>query len=305
MNQPTQDRVHLLLLPGQLDRLLQRRAEVIGSPGLSAQALSDAWRDAAAVWEALGRAEAGVADEACILPLPDTCQPHIDRLSALTGVQRSFEIVPVSFGLVPLAQLVVSQHYLTESSLQALAPAGAPLPSLEEQLALCLPTGPQGPQPALRTVYTSADEMVLACDSHDVRWLGTRCMAGSDLGAIDVPGHVDMLVGAALGYSSNLVNVILHGGRVVLHNGHHRVQALRRLGATHVPCLIQVCARADEVMAVASGSVRDHFDLLFEAPRPPLAHDFDHAGLTCSLQTPRMRHELRVRVQVERRKVAW
>lgn len=298
------DALTLLLAPGQLSHLLGVRARVVGDPGLSIDALADAWRAAGPIWQALFKREAGAADQARTLPLPPETRAHIEALVACPGVRRTFEVVPVGFALAPIDALVSSQLTLTHSTLAALAPAGRALPSLQEQLALCLPLAPDAGPQALRVVHQSAQEIVLVADSHDVRLLGTQALEGAALGTVDVRGHLQVVAGALLGQSVNLVNVISHQGRLVLNNGHHRVEALRRLGARHVPCLVQVCPSREEVMEVASREVRENYGLYFETPRPPLLRDFAVPGLSCTLRTPRMRREIRVSISVDSRMVA-
>jgi hypothetical protein len=77
-----------------------------------------------------------------------------------------------------------------------------------------------------------------------------------------------------VGFGSNFVNAIQSDDRLLLHNGHHRVCALRALGITHAPCIVQTVTRLDELRLVASRSVQDDPGFYFRSKRPPLLKDF-------------------------------
>lgn len=60
------------------------------------------------------------------------------------------------------------------------------------------------------------------------------------------------MLALSVGFTTNVLNVVRYGARVVLNNGYHRALALQELGVTHVPCLIQVCAHWEDVVAGSS-----------------------------------------------------
>jgi hypothetical protein len=289
-----------LLAPGQLSRLLRWLEQLPGSPGLSSIELADAWRAAGPHWDRLARQEAGRADEPVVLPLPPTIQTHVDAVIASPAVQRTFDAVPVAFGMVPLDQLVVSQYSLTGATVDGLAPSA---PAQEALGPLCLPLQGGDAGSGLKLVHRGPREMVFASDTHDMRMLDTRCFEGDELPALPVRGHPEAMVGLFLGLSTNLVNVLLHRRRLIINNGHHRLHALRAAGVTHVPALIQVCGSREEFEEVAPRAARDHYHPIFEAPRPPLLADFAHPALTLAVRTPPMRRELKVSFEWESRMV--
>ena len=62
--------------------------------------------------------------------------------------------------------------------------------------------------------------------------------------------------------------------RVLLHNGYHRVHAMRSLGITHAPCIVQNATRMDELELTAKSVVLDDSNFYFGSARPPLFKDF-------------------------------
>ena len=77
--------------------------------------LTELWRAVQAEYARLATAEAGAANAATIRPLPKSMAPHIARLVELEGVRRTFDTVPVAFGLVPLDALITSQYSMTQA----------------------------------------------------------------------------------------------------------------------------------------------------------------------------------------------
>jgi hypothetical protein len=61
---------------------------------------------------------------------------------------------------------------------------------------------------------------------------------------------------------------------MVLHNGYHRAYALRALGITHAPAIVETVTRKDELRIVANSSVAEDPEFYFRAARPPLLRDF-------------------------------
>jgi hypothetical protein len=87
-------------------------------------------------------------------------------------------------------------------------------------------------------------------------------------------GPIAGVVGLVVGFGSNFLNVIRVGNRLLLHNGYHRACALRGLGITHAPCIIQTVTRLDELDMTAKGTVVEDPDFYFNTARPPLLKDF-------------------------------
>jgi hypothetical protein len=77
-----------------------------------------------------------------------------------------------------------------------------------------------------------------------------------------------------VGFGSNFLNVIRVGKRLLLHDGYHRACALRRLGITHAPCIIQSVTHPDELDIVAKRRVAEDPEFYFHTARPPLLKDF-------------------------------
>ena len=89
-------------------------------------------------------------------------------------------------------------------------------------------------------------------------------------------GAVGGVLGLLVGFGSNLLNAVRSDGdgRMLLNNGYHRACALRALGVTHAPCLVQTVTRRDELALTVPSRVTDTAAFYFKSARPPLLKDF-------------------------------
>ena len=134
-----------------------------------------------------------------------------------------------------------------------------------------------------------------------MRFLDAQVIEPVSVQQAPVMGHPQAVVALSVGFSANLLNTVRYNGRIALNNGHHRALALRAMGMTHAPCLIQPCASMEDLQQAASSEILNNADLYFDAPRPPLLRDFDNPLLTHSFAAPRMRRVVTIKLDVQRR----
>ena len=277
-----------------------RQNVVADGPAYTPMALADAWRDAAAVYEALKVSEPYPPEPPAVFPLPPTIAAHCEKLLARPHLQREFDLVPVAIGMVAIAQLVSPQQRI---NLQTVPLAKAPesfgqrVAISDQELAeLCFPL--DAPTHRVEVLQEDEGSVTLIADNHDIRFLRASLSRG-DVTSYAGRGHLQQLLSLPVGFSANVLNVIRFQNRLVLNNGYHRVYALLRRGVTHVPAIIHVCRHWDDVELVGSREVSDNADVYFEGERPPLIRDFLDARLTKSFVVRSSRKFVRLRYQVE------
>jgi hypothetical protein len=81
-------------------------------------------------------------------------------------------------------------------------------------------------------------------------------------------------VALTVGFGANFLTVMHAEGRLVLTNGSHRAYALRDLGVTEVPCIIQRVTRRDELELMGVAELTGNPDRFLTAPRPPMLKDY-------------------------------
>lgn len=264
--------------------------------------LVETWRKAAVVFAGLQVSEAGAADKPEVKPLSKRLQAHVRKLASLPNFQASFPAVPVSFGMVELDKLIVSQRHITQSSVQKMT-RSLRAPLSETDLAeLCLPLTPD--TAGFGIALEENGRYVFASDTHDARFLGAKLLRPTDIKGYSVGGHVQAVLALSVGFTTNVLNVVRFGQRMVLNNGYHRAVALRKLGVTHAPCLIQVCSNWEEVGLAGSQEVYHNASVYFTAPRPPLLRDYANPALTKTFGTVRRRKQITLTYEVDTAQLA-
>jgi hypothetical protein len=288
-------------------RHLEEWLDEVGALGISGTVpdragLTDLWRAGQKEYARLAQSEAGSADGAGIRPLPKSMAKHIAQLIDLEGVQRTFDTVPVAFGLVPLDALIISQYSMTQAVVERIA-AAHPAPISPKRLVeLCLPL--KAPAADFRLAGRSEKEFTFVSDAHDMRFLDAQVIEPVNVQQAPVMGHPQAVIALSVGFSANLLNTVRYNGRIALNNGHHRALALRAMGLTHAPCLIQPCASMEDLQQAACSEIINNADLYFDTPRPPLLRDFYNPLLTHSFAAPRMRRVVTIKLDVQRRLMA-
>ncbi len=174
--------------------------------------------------------------------------------------------------MVELDKLIVFQLHVSRNFIQTLADQLGPDPSLEELFRFCLPLG--RPNPPVQTQRVGSKRYVFRSDSTDFRFHDAVLLQPDQVRDYHAFGPLAGVVGIAVGFGSNFLNAIRVGDRLLLNNGYHRACALRQLGVTHAPCIIQTATRLDELELIGKPLIADDPDFYFNTARPPLLKDF-------------------------------
>jgi hypothetical protein len=270
----------------------------VGGSALDVGALTESWRQANDHVQELCRDEATYADNPPIAELPEHLRGLGDLVLADPMVQRAFSIVPVKIGIVELDRLVVWQKHINLSHVGRLTDALGPAPSEEDVFNLCLPLDRRLDPPTVAGPV-APNTWAFACDSNDFRVLDAKLIDANTLDDLAINGAPTYVVAAVLGFGSNMLGAIQADGRLVLNNGSHRAYALRESGLTHVPCLIQVVTRRDELAVIGSGDLATNPDAYLTAPRPPVLRDYFDDKLRVVAPVPRKQRQVRVQLSFE------
>jgi len=230
-------------------------------------------------------------------PLSPEMTERVPQVLADPVFQRAFAIVRTRIAMAPLDELVVYQRSVNLDHVHVLEQRLGANPSPEELFRFCLPTERELPPYRVRPI--KKDSFVFISDSTDLRFLEPVVLAGDQIVDYQPFGPVAGVVGLVVGYGSNFLNVISAEGRLILNNGNHRAYALRHLGITHAPCLIQDVARRDELEAVAGGRLSRDPDAYLKHPRPPYLSDFFDPTLSRKFRLIRKSRHVRVTFKVE------
>jgi len=112
------------------------------------------------------------------------------------------------------------------------------------------------------------------------------------------PGALGV-IGLSVGFGSNFLNALRVEGRLILNNGSHRAYALREMGFTRVPCLVQHVSTRDELDVLAPAAVRRNPDNFLKHPRPSMLKDYFNPRLRKIVQVQRCLKQITVKIQVD------
>ena len=263
---------------------------------LGKSALTDAWQAAQRVIRRLEQDEAGVADDPPIGKLGPEYEPLLIEFLKDPLVHYGFNTVPTEVAIVELDRMVVYQERIDITHSRRLEQKLGAIPSRTDLFRTCLPY--DHPQPPVKWCRGSHGKFVFLSPSNDLRFLGPVGLQPDQLR--DAPGdNVVGVVGLPVGFGSNFMNAIYAEKRLILNNGSHRAFALRQMGVTHVPCIVQHVTSRDDLEVVASSSVRRDPDLYLKHVRPPMLRDYFNPQLRMVMPVHRRLRQVTVRFEVE------
>ena len=259
--------------------------------------LIDEWRTAASHVSKLEKSEAGCADRPPIQPLPAHLESLREQFMRDPLIEHGFNSVPTQLGMVELDRLVVYQHHIDLSYVGGLKEKLGPTPSAEEIFRLCLPSDHL--KPPVKWARMHRHTYVFTSPSNDLRFLGAMPLRPEHVARYPPHGAVVGMVGLPVGFSSNLLSIISAYDRLILHNGSHRAYAMRDLGITHAPCIIQHVYSREELNVVASTAVNAQPDLFVRHPRPPMLKDYFDPKLRKIIPVIRRLRQVTLKFQVD------
>src|SRR5207253_1715196 len=169
---------------------------------------------------------------------------------------------------------------------------------LEKELfRACLPSAPS--LPPVKWTRTHRDTFVFVSPSDDMRFLGAMQMEAENIKDYPPPGNLAGVVGLAVGFGSNFLNAIYTEKRLILNNGSHRAYALRDLGVTRVPCIVQHVSSRDELSVLACTAVADAPNFFLQDPRPMMLKDYFDPRLRKVMSIHRRLRQVTVKFDVD------
>jgi len=265
---------------------------VVGGEAADPRAVCDEWRRANDLYHELEESEAGIADEAECLDLDPALEPLAEALYADPHVRRTFDALPTHVAMVELDKLVIFQTQVTRQFIDAVRARLGDRPDPQDLFRLCLPVGQR--EAPLEIRRTGSRRWSFSSESTDLRFHEAVLLRAAQIGGHDGFGPIGGVLGLFVGFGSNMLNVVRADSRMVLQNGYHRACALRAMGVTHAPCIVQTVTRRAELAVAATQKVNDDAAFYFKAARPPLLKDFFDPRLTRILPVRRTRKVVEV-----------
>jgi len=259
--------------------------------------LADAWQAANELVRRLERDEAGAADDPPIVKMGPEYEPLLIELLEDPLIRNGYNTVPTEVAMVELDRLVVYQKHIDLTYVRQLAERLGPGLSKEQIFRTCLLH--DHPQPPMKWSRVADNRFVFVSPSNDLRFLGATPLNADQIKGHPLPGHLAGVAGVTVGFGSNFLNAVYCEKRLILNNGSHRAYALRELGVTHAPCIVQHLPSRDQVEVVASREVRRDPDLYLKHPRPAMLKDYFNPKLHRVMPVHRRLRQIAIRFEVE------
>lgn len=239
--------------PFAISYLAQRCLPADPAPSALSACWQEAWARRGGPTPKAGRPE--------MLPIPPAHAGHLKEVAALPRFAETFGSSGWAFRLIEIDPLLATQFEVELPRAESLCAGLHGVPTEDELLRICLP-------PRLETipfdVHPHPQALLIRSRSLNLD------VQASGLVTQD-PGRALFFAGAAFGPSLPLVQVGRFQGRCYLMDGHHRVFALRRAGATHLPCVL-VEATDYGRLGVRGGYESFEREVLESADPPTCAH---------------------------------
>ncbi len=240
-------------------------------------------------WEALQpriaelvQRESGQADTIQIAGIPDEYRAKLESFASDPLFQKTFASHPISFALLEIDKLVAPQRTVNLDYVDRLITSYPESPTVEDLLDICV--SPKRKMDPIQHLEVGSNVHVFSSPNSDVRFLGAfvKHLTADDLEYAVSGGLPAAAIIAFVGYGGAPVNVLLADRRVVLNNGFHRVYALRSLGITEIPVVVQHIRNVElEFPPAVAGLPKDY---LLKAPRPVLIKDFFESEFAITLR---------------------
>jgi hypothetical protein len=257
------------------------------------------WKTAQKHIAKLERQEAGAADNPTFtkLDVNGRHQPFLIELLKDPIIQNGFNTVPTDIAIIELDKLVVYQKHIDVSHVEELKKKIGPAPTEDELFKFCLPY--DHPHPPVKWGRKGRDGYVFVSPSNDLRYLGTLQLKPENIVNYPHSGSLVGVIGFAAGFGSNFLNAVYTHNRLILNNGSHRSYALRALGITHAPCIVQHVHSMDELDVVATSEIADNPDYFLKHPRPAMLPDYFNPRLRKEMKVNRKLREITVKFSFE------
>lgn len=254
--------------------------------------LTAAWKEVQSLLQTLHQKDA-VGNTPLLQPLE---RPAAALQATVT---RTFPHVATTLHWVNIDSLIAPQRNLDLDYIEQIKKEWPQEPTEAELVNICLGSGKEV---AIRVTENAPGQFVFSSASKDLRFLGTHIRRLQPHEEWPTSGHAHLAVTALVGFGSPLASILKVNNRLILHNGFHRLYALRSIGVGAVPVVVQhIQWPQRELPTQILGISRD---FLLQSARPALMKDFFDPRLTCRLRGKPKIKTIQTQVTVNQQDIA-
>ncbi len=242
--------------------------------------------------EAFNAKQPRVFESISITPIEAAFEERVSAIVADPRFRHTFTQLPTEFRMVEIDKLIACQTTVILDYVDRLVAELPKKPTLGDLIEICLSL--EKTVPTVTEMRLGENAIIYSSENTDLRFLGAipKPLVEVDLQASSTGGIPIRGLLLLFGYGGSPINVIEVGKRVFLNNGFHRAVALRRLGVTHMPVVVQkVRNPALEFPDVYQGAPKQYlltFDVL------PVMADYFNPEMTIELKAKARRRGVKV-----------
>lgn len=261
------------------------------------------WEQAHDYFHGLQEHEAGWADDAVVLPLPEAMRPYAeDAVQDPVHQRQTASVARSQWALVELDRLAIYQKFINVTYADSLRAA---LPQrLTDEDVVRLAISPVVEPAPVRCTQLSPTAFAFLSESGDMRFVEAALLEPQMLQGYQSRGRTSKVLGLFIGMSVNFLTALKVGSRLILADGSHRAYALRKSGISHAPCLVEDVGSAQELDALNLALEEEDRSLILHAPRPALFKDYFDPLMFTQLHLAHRKTIVNVQVTMERSKTS-
>lgn len=229
------------------------------------------WRDANDRVKEIEKVEKGIADNHPLLPIPEKLNYLLEKVYNDEVFKKAFSFMPYHFEMVELDKLMVHQKFINLSHVDRIKKELENNLTEETIFKSCFPFERQ--PVGFRQQQVNPQAFHFVSQSNDLRFLDTMLLKAEQIKGYTPNGIVAGIVAIVVGFGTNYLSAVSVDNRLILNNGSHRAYALRDLGITYVPCVIQTVTRIEELELFGS-NITTMVQQYHNNSRPPLLKDY-------------------------------
>lgn len=258
--------------------------------------LTDEWRKAALRVAELQSTDKSWADQSSETPLPDHLTMLAKEAMRDAVLDKCLGFLPYRWAYVELDRVIVWQPTINLTYVEEFK--ASLRPSLTDVDRLRVALGDASSPPPTRAIRQNGSSFIFTSTSRDLRPLGITALEPRSVQGYEPYGYSSSVLAIFVGRGPNLLHALRVRDRVILLNGTHRAYALRSLGTTHVPCVIQEALTDEDIALTAVPALRNHSHLYLHSPRPPLFKDYFDPTLTKVVTVPQTESALEIQINI-------
>jgi len=248
------------------------RTQALEEESVRMQEVLQSWQALQSRVQELMKNEAGAADLTVVENIPKEHNEFIKEIESDSLFKKTFSLLPTNFGVIEIDRITAAQRTVNLAYVNHLIEQFRKKRAFSDLLDICVSL--EREMPPIQHLEVANNTHVFSSPNLDLRFLGSflKKLTPVDLEFAAMGGLPAAAVIAFIGYGGAPVNVFRVNNRIVLNNGFHRVYALRAVGVTKIPVVIQNVSNWQlEFPAQVAGLPREY---LMSAQRPVLMKDF-------------------------------